>query len=241
MSGPQKRPTTVVIADDHPMIREGLRSILSSADMQVVGEAMTGSEAVQRVHEVEPDVVLMDVRMPDMDGLAATELIHNERPETAILILTSYETTDYLKRAVLCGAAGYVLKGIDQAYLIDAIRIIRNGESLIDRALLRALLADVSLEEPQRHLSIEALTERERTVLQMLARGLSNKEIAQQMRYSVGTIKNHVQRVIDKLGVSDRTQAAILAVKTGLVASNPELATGQNDPAKRLGGGYPTS
>jgi DNA-binding NarL/FixJ family response regulator len=227
-----KHPTTVVIADDHPMVREGLRSILTSADVQVIGEATTGSEAIQRVQEVEPDVILMDVRMPDMDGLAATEIIHKERPETAILILTSYETIDYLKRAVLCGAAGYVLKGIDRTTLIDAIRIIRNGDSLIDRALLRALLADVPLEEPQRHLSIEALTEREKTVLQMLARGLSNKEIAQEMQYSVGTIKNHVQRVIDKLGVSDRTQAAILAVKGGLISTDHELAADQNDPLK---------
>jgi len=217
------------------MVREGLRSILSSAGMEVVGEAMTGSEAVQSVHDVAPDVVLMDVRMPDMDGLAATEMIHKERPETAVLILTSYETTDYLKRSVLCGAAGYVLKGIDQAYLIDAIRIVKNGDSLIDRSLLKALLADVTPEEPHGRRSIEGLTERERTVLEMLARGLSNKEIAQEMRYSVGTIKNHVQRVIDKLGVSDRTQAAILAVKAGLVPSNIELATGQNDPPKSYG------
>jgi DNA-binding NarL/FixJ family response regulator len=232
MTNSSKRPTTVIIADDHPMVREGLRSILTSADMQVVGEAVTGSEAVQQVHEVAPDVVLMDVRMPDMDGLAATEIIHKERPETAILILTSYETTDYLKRAVLCGAAGYVLKGIDQTYLIDAIRIIKNGDSLIDRALLRTLLADVTPEEAHEHRSIDGLSVREKSVLQMLARGLSNKEIAQEMRYSVGTIKNHVQRVIDKLGVSDRTQAAILAVKAGLVPSNPELAAGQNDPPK---------
>ncbi len=220
------------------MVREGLRSILSSADMEVVGEAVTGSEAVQRVHEVAPDVVLMDVRMPDMDGLAATELIHKEHPETAILILTSYETTEYLKKAVLCGAAGYVLKGIDQTYLIDAIRIIRNGDSLIDRTLLRTLLADVPPEEPPRHLSIEALTEREKSVLQMLARGLSNKEIAQEMRYSVGTIKNHVQRVIDKLGVSDRTQAAILAAKGGLVSNDPVLAAGQNESAIKPEKGY---
>src|SRR5688572_27562855 len=155
MSGSPKHPTTVVIADDHPMVREGLRSILTSADVQVIGEAATGSEAIQRVQEVAPDVILMDVRMPDMDGLAATEIIHKECPETAILILTSYETTDYLKRAVLCGAAGYVLKGIDRATLIDAIRIIRNRDSLIDRTLLKALLDDVAVEEPSRHLSIE--------------------------------------------------------------------------------------
>lgn len=214
------------------MVREGLRSILTSADVQVIGEATTGSEAIQRVQEVEPDVILMDVRMPDMDGLTATEIIHKERPETAILILTSYETTDYLKRAVLCGAAGYVLKGIDRTTLIDAIRIIKSGDSLIDRTLLRTLLDDVAVEEPHRRLSIDALTEREKTVLQMLARGLSNKEIAQEMRYSVGTIKNHVQRVIDKLGVSDRTQAAILAAKGGLISTEPELAAGENDQPK---------
>jgi DNA-binding NarL/FixJ family response regulator len=232
MSSPSKHPTTVVIADDHPMVREGLRSILASADVQVIGEAASGTEAIQRVQEDKPDVILMDVRMPDMDGLAATEIIHKERPETAILILTSYETTDYLKRAVLCGAAGYVLKGIERSTLIDAIRVIKNGDSLIDRSLLQALLTDVTLDAPSRRLSTEGLTERERTVLQMLARGLSNKEIAQEMRYSVGTIKNHVQRVIDKLGVSDRTQAAILAVKAGLVPGNSEVGVGQNDLPK---------
>jgi len=223
------------------MVREGLRSILLCDDVQVVGEVATGREAVDSVRELRPDVVLMDVRMPDMDGLAATEAIHREHPQTAILILTSYETTDYLKRAVLCGAAGYILKGIDRTTLIDAIRVIRNGDSLIDRTLLRALLDDVTVEEPQRHLSIEGLTEREKTVLQLLARGLTNKEVAQEMRYSVGTIKNYVQRVIDKLGVSDRTQAAILAVKGGLVSSDPVLAAGQDESAKKPDEGYPTS
>jgi len=219
-------PTTILIADDHPMVREGLRGMLAGQGVEVVGEAATGGEAVERVHELQPDVVLMDIRMPDMDGLTATEVIKKERAETAVLFVTSYESTDYLKRAIMAGAAGYLLKGITRASLIDAIRVIRNGESLIDRTLLEELLRDVSREEPRQSLPIELFTPREQEALQLLARGLSNKEIAQEMHYSVGTVKNTVQHIIEKLGVSDRTQAAILAVKAG-------LATGEAEPTPR--------
>lgn len=216
-----QRRTTVLIVDDHPMVREGLRSMLISRDIEVVGEADSGSEAVQKVRELHPEVVLMDVRMPDMDGLTATEIIKKEWPDIAIIIITAYESMEYLKRAVLAGAAGYVLKGISQTALSNAIEVVKSGGSLIENRMLQALLREISQEqrEPVKIHGIDALSPREMEVLQLLVGGLSNKEIAQQMHYSVGTVKNTVQRIIEKLGVSDRTQAAVLAVKAGLNAS----------------------
>lgn len=216
-----QRRTTVLIVDDHPMVREGLRSMLISRDIEVVGEAGSGSEAVQKVRELHPEVVLMDVRMPDMDGLTATEIIKKDWPDIAIIIITAYESMEYLKRAVLAGAAGYVLKGISQTALSNAIEVVKSGGSLIENRMLQALLREISQEqrEPVKIHGVDALSPREMEVLQLLVGGLSNKEIAQQMHYSVGTVKNTVQRIIEKLGVSDRTQAAVLAVKAGLNAS----------------------
>jgi PAS domain S-box-containing protein len=210
---------TVLIADDHPMVREGLRSMLGADGIEIVGEATNGNEAVAAVQQFNPDVVLMDVRMPDMDGLTATEIVKERSPETSVIVITSYESKDYLRRAIEVGAAGYLLKGMPRESLIDAIRLVRGGGSLIDARLLSELLRELGVQGSRfqgAEGALEALTPREQEVLQLLVGGLTNKEIAVEMHYSVGTVKNVVQRVIEKLGVSDRTQAAVYAVRAGL-------------------------
>lgn len=214
----------VLIADDHPMVRQGLRSMLNTRGIEVIGEASDGQEAVDRVRELKPEVVLMDVRMPDMDGLTATEIVKEEAPGTSVIIVTSYESKDYLRRAIEAGAAGYLLKGMSRDSLIEAIKLVRGGGSLIDAKLLGELLQDMGVQgnrfQGAPEGALEALSPREQEVLRFLVGGLTNKEIARQMNYSVGTVKNVVQRVIEKLGVSDRTQAAVYAVRAGIAAPN---------------------
>lgn len=213
-------PITVFIVDDHPMVRAGLQALLNSRSVDVVGESATGNEAVERVKELKPDVILMDIRMPDMDGLEATQLIKQEVPATSVIIITSYESKDYLRRAIEAGASGYMLKGMSKDSLIEAIRLVKSGGSLVDARLLAEMLQEMGLRGDSRRgdygVLAEALAPRERDVLQLVVQGLTNKEIAQEMQYSVGTVKNVVQRIIEKLGASDRTQAAVLAVRAGL-------------------------
>jgi DNA-binding NarL/FixJ family response regulator len=211
-------PISVLIVDDHPLVREGLRSMVQTAGFQVVGEASSGRQAVDLVRETCPDVVLMDVRMPDVDGLTATRLVKQQCPASAVLVLTGYESADYLKRALKAGAAGYILKGLSQSALASAISTITSGGSVVDRALLLQVLNEVGAEPgPDVDMApLDLLTPREREVLGRLARGLTTKEIAAEMHYSVGTVKNAVQHIIEKLGVSDRTQAAVYAVRAGL-------------------------
>ncbi len=217
--GSSRDAITVLIADDHPMVREGLRSMLDAQGIEVIGEAVNGAEAVERAQQIDPDVVLMDVRMPDMDGLAATEIIKQTTPQTSVIVITSYESKEYLRRAIEAGAAGYLLKGMSRESLIDAVRLVKGGGSLIDARLLSELLKEMGVEGSRFQGvegALEALTPREQEVLHLLVRGLTNKEIASEMHYSVGTVKNVVQRVIEKLGVSDRTQAAVYAVRAGI-------------------------
>lgn len=208
---------SVLIADDHPFVREGLRSMLRNDRIEVVGEAADGREAVEQTQQLQPDIVLMDVRMPDLDGLAATHLVKQVRPETAVVIVTGYESADYLKRAIQAGAAGYVLKGIPQAALISTLVTVKSGGCVIDPAVLRQVMAELACEPPHQvdPSLLNRLTPRELEVLRYVIRGLTNKEIAREMHYSVGTVKNVVQRIIEKLEASDRTQAAVYAVRAG--------------------------
>lgn len=212
-------PITVLIADDHPMVRFGARFLLDVPGIEVVGEAATGEEAVREAMALRPDVVLMDLAMPDMDGVKATSLIRRDCPETAVIIVTGDVTNDFVRGALEAGAVGYLQKGASRDMLVQAVRLAPTGTSLIDSHVLPTLAHEsVAPADPATEASVAlaSLSPREVEVLRYLAVGLTNKEIAREMHYSVGTVKNIVQRTIEKLGVSDRTQAAVLAVRAGL-------------------------
>ena len=227
------RPARVMIADDLDVIRAGLRGVLShEPGLEVIGEAQNGREAVELCRRTRPDIVIMDIQMPEMDGLTATREIKAELPAVAILILTAYEDPEYLLEAVRAGAAGFVLKQNALARVTEVVRTVLGGEPTLDQGLAMRLLQNLPAPDgtperkdsetlAQREEAIEALTKRELEILAHLARGRTNGQIAQELVLSVGTVKTHVHRVISKLGVSDRTQAAVRAIRIGLVS--PEL------------------
>lgn len=205
----------IVIVDDDPLVRMGLGAILRSEDgWEVVAEAGDGATAVAEVRRTQPDIVLMDVRMPEMDGLEATRLIMESGSAAKVLVLTTFEVDEYVFGAMRVGAAGFVLKRVPPPELIEAVRVVAAGESLVfpssTRAVIERYAAPQNAELPQ-------LTEREEDVLRQLARGLSNPEIAARLFVSVETVKSHVAAVLGKLGVRDRTQAVIMAYESGFV------------------------
>jgi DNA-binding NarL/FixJ family response regulator len=217
----------IVIADDHELARMGLRTMLApEPDLEVVGEAATGREAVDMSRELKPDLVLMDIRMPDLDGLVATRAIKENDPRTSVLIVTLSEDPDYLLEALRVGAAGYVLKDASRREVVDAVRQVLRGESPLDPKLSAQLirrLASRTRDSSAAH--GDELTHREVEVLRLVAEGKTNAEIAASLFISVGTVKVHVERIIDKLGVSDRTQAAVRAVELGYLNSPSQSAT----------------
>ncbi|MCK9495679.1 MAG: response regulator transcription factor [Dehalococcoidia bacterium] len=213
------RPIRVLVVDDHPVVRDGLRAMLDAPGIEVVGEAASGVIATQRVGELEPDVILMDVRMPDMDGLTATRLIKESHPHISVFIVTSFSSVDYLQRAISSGASGYLLKGMTRDTLINSVRLVREGGSVFEGALLQEVLAGVGY-DPAAAAAVRHLSGREREVIRLLAEGCTNREIGEALGYSVGTIKNTVQAIMEKLEVSDRTQAAVLAVRAGILAES---------------------
>ena len=222
------RPARLVLADDHDLLRKGLRSVLAGEpDLEVVGEASNGHEALELCRRLEPNLVLMDVRMPDMDGLAATRAIKREHHNTSVLMVTMHENPDYLLEALDAGAAGYILKDAPAERLIGSIRRTLNGESPLNQELAMQLLQrlardrqrDPAPEPPAPRQDLhDSLTPRELEVLRLLASGQTNQQIANTLVISRGTAKIHVERIIRKLGVSDRTQAAIRAIESGLVS-----------------------
>jgi DNA-binding NarL/FixJ family response regulator len=216
----------ILIADDHDLVRDGLNRLLSlTPGLEVIGEASNGREAVELCRRLNPDLVLMDVHMPEMDGLEATRAIKAKQPSVRVLVVTTFENPNYLLEALKAGAAGYVLKDAPVARLINAIHRTLNGESPLNQELAALLLRrlaeerEQSVPEPRRpHKPLrEPLTPREAEVLQLLASGQTNKQIAQTLVISKGTAKVHVERIIRKLEVSDRTQAAVHAIGLGLV------------------------
>lgn len=206
----------LLIADDHEVVRAGLKTLLAGTDIKIVAEASSGEQATRLTLKHEPDVVLMDIRMPDGDGLNALGRIKLDRPNMPILILSTYDNPTYVARAVALGANGFLLKGIGKDKLIEAIRSAAEGQNVWTREELRRVTG--ALATPRLAADIEVpLTQRESEVLRQLAFGLTNKEIALALHISYETVKEHVQHILRKIGVSDRTQAAVWAVRKGLV------------------------
>ncbi|MBX3414340.1 MAG: response regulator transcription factor [Pirellulales bacterium] len=206
----------LLIADDHEVVRTGIVSLVRGTEIEVVGQAASGHEAVALVAQTQPDVVMLDVRMSDGDGLAALARLKQDRPELPVLILSTYDNPTYVARAVALGASGYILKGANREELLAAIRTAAVGESVWSREDLRRVTG--ALAAPRLGDDMEVpLTKRESEVLRQMALGLTNKEIAQTLGISYETVKEHVQHILRKIGVSDRTQAAVWAVRRGLV------------------------
>jgi two-component system, NarL family, response regulator LiaR len=228
------RVARILIADDHALVREGLRTMLSGeVGLEVIAEANDGQQALDSCRELEPDLVLMDVRMPVMDGLQATRKIKDEMPKTSVMMVTMHENPDYLFEAVKAGAAGYVLKDASGERLLNAVRRTLDGESPLNQELAMRLLKRLAREshvttanhsgahqagsgevaQSRSAAQIESLTPREVDVLKLLSQGQTNPQIAQNLLFSVSTVKAQVRSILAKLGVSDRTQAAVRAIE----------------------------
>lgn len=215
----------VLIADDHQVVREGLTSVLESkGDIEVVGLAADGREAVQRARELAPDVVIMDISMPNMNGVEATRQIKKESPQIGVVVLTMYGDEEYIFDLVRAGAAGYLLKDTDSAQIAKAIRAVSKGESMIHPSIAAKILnefSNLSSGKPKKNAraskGANELTDRELEILKLMADGKANKEIANELDLSDKTIKNHIHHIFRKLNVTDRTKAVISAMRLGLI------------------------
>ncbi|MEV0946199.1 response regulator transcription factor [Rhodococcus sp. NPDC049939] len=214
---------TVFIADDQAMVRQGFGALLASQpDISVIGDAPNGAVAVSEVRRLRPDVVLMDVRMPEMNGLDAARIILSAGfdPPVRVLMLTTFDVDDYVYEALGIGASGFMLKDAPADELIRAVRVVADGEALLAPTVTRRLIADVTRRRSSSRLettAISALTPREREVLELIARGMSNAEIAEKLFVAEQTVKTHVGKVLSKLNLRDRAQAVVLAYESGLV------------------------
>ena len=214
--------TRVLLADDQALVRAGFRSLLDAADdIEVVGEASDGEEAVRLVSNLRPDVVLMDIRMPGLDGLAATRaIVEDERlGDVRIVILTTFGVDEYVFEAIRSGASGFLVKDTEPEELIQAVRVVAAGEALLSPSVTKRLLAEFAThaKEPPTATRLDELTEREREIVALVAEGLSNQEIAEQLFLSPATAKTHVSRAMGKLRVRDRAQLVVIAYESGLV------------------------
>jgi len=222
------RPARLVVVDDHDLVRAGLKAMLSAEpDFEVVGEASDGQAALEVCRRENPDLMLMDVRMPRMDGLAATRAIKQRYPKTSVLILTVHENQEYMLEAIRAGASGYVLKDSPREQLTTAIRKVLDGEVSLNRKLTTALLQQLARNpertrpvdlNPERERIMQLLTPREMEVLGLLMKGYTNPKIAETLYISLGTVKNHVEHIFAKLEVSDRTQAVVKAFELGIIS-----------------------
>jgi DNA-binding NarL/FixJ family response regulator len=225
MSGEPETITniTVMIVDDHAVWRGGVRSLLEETEFEVVGEAASGKEAVTRMDEVQPRLVLLDIRMAGGDGLDGLQAIKAKYPQTVVVMLTTYDNPTYMARAVAGGAAGYLLKGIDPEEMLEKLRAVADGAMLLQPKELVRSLRGVSEKSVGMKELIEPLTAREEEVLRLLSTGMNNRDIAAVLFVAESTVKTHVEHIIGKLGVSDRVQAAVWAARQGMVdVSLPE-------------------
>jgi DNA-binding NarL/FixJ family response regulator len=217
----EPEPPRVVIADDQTLVRSGFQMILGAAGIPVVAEAADGREAVAAVLKYRPDVVLMDIRMPEMDGLEATRRILAAGPgrDSRIIILTTFDFDQYVYAALSAGASGFLLKDVSPEQLVAAVRTVRSGDALLAPSITRRLVERFAAtsDAPAIHSDLSGLTPRELEVFRLLARGLSNAELAGQLTLSEATVKTHVARILAKLQLRDRVQAVVLAYETGLV------------------------
>jgi DNA-binding NarL/FixJ family response regulator len=220
----------ILIADDQSLVRTGFRMILDAEpDLDVVGEAVDGREAVDKAKAAKPDVILMDIRMPDLDGIEATRRIVAEGGESApkILMLTTFDLNEYVYEALRAGASGFLLKDVPAEQLADGVRVVAAGEALLAPSVTRRLLAEFAQVRPRDAApppAFEELTPRELEVFRLIARGLSNAEVAQELIVSETTVKTHVARVLMKLSLRDRIQAVVLAYESGIIQPGAEEA-----------------
>jgi DNA-binding NarL/FixJ family response regulator len=212
----------VVIADDQALVRSGFRMILTAGGIDVVGEAADGAEAVAAVRRLRPDVALMDIRMPGMDGLEATRRVLEHAPECRVLMLTTFDLDRYVYAALAAGASGFLLKDVTPEHLVAAVRLVDTGDALLAPSITRRLVerfagGDAAAGPPAIHRDLAGLTPREREVFTLMGRGLSNSEIASTLTLSEATVKTHAAHIFGKLSLRDRAQAVVLAYETGLV------------------------
>ncbi|MDZ7619818.1 MAG: response regulator transcription factor [Patescibacteria group bacterium] len=206
----------LLVADDHEVIRTGLRSLLAGTDIEIVAEAASGAEALKQAQKVKPDVILLDIRMPDGDGLTTLEKLRSKVPESRVVMLSTYDNPTYVARAVALGACDYVLKGSSREDIVGTIQAAAAGQSPSRCGELKKIAAAMKVRQVVDDDDVP-LTQRETQVLRHVALGLSNKEIARSLEISVETVKEHVQNILRKITVTDRTQAAVWAVRKGLV------------------------
>ncbi|MBI5956544.1 MAG: response regulator transcription factor [Chloroflexi bacterium] len=209
---------SVLIADDHTLFRKGIRKMLEAEeDMEVVGEAATGRQALEQARALTPDVILMDIKMPDLDGIEATRTLRREMPHVGIIFVTMFEDDEFVFRGLQAGGRGYILKDADPETMLRAIRAVAHGESLLGPTIAQKVLRQFAALPGKQALFADDLTPREQGVLRLIAEGRSNKDIARELCLSEKTVKNHINNIFAKLHVYDRTQAMLYAIRKGLV------------------------
>jgi DNA-binding NarL/FixJ family response regulator len=221
-------PVRVLLADDHRMLREGLRRTLEDNGLVVVGEADDGAEAVRLALDTEPDVVVMDVTMPNVDGVEATRQLRAQRPDARIVMLTMHSDQDIVANAIRAGASGYLTKDCSSDELVGAVRAVAGGETVLSPGLAGAMLQEVQkLGRAAQPAADPLITKREEEVLQLIADGLSTQEVAESLYISLKTVKNHLASIYQKLDSRDRTQAVVRAVRMGIIQIHPEDGAGE--------------